>query len=407
MASWRTAAASITLAFTLAGLAACSAAHSSAEPSATPVTAVAAPPAAPPADPPDAAGTVWLCRPGLAGDPCAGNLSLTIVPAHGASSVQRAPEKKPPPFDCFYVYGTIGGQQTPNTNLAIQPGDVDLAVQQAQRFSQVCNVWAPIWRQATQAVHRLGLTAVNQADNVAYDSVLAAWTDYLRHDNHGHPVILIGHSQGAAALLRLLAKQVDPDPSLRARLVVAILAGGNVIVPPGKTVGGSFQHIPLCTAGAQTGCVIAYSTFGSEPPAGTDFGRPGQGVSIFNEQYATTGVQVACVNPAALGGGTADLIPYFPAPNSGFPDPTSGVQVTNPQTIPWVAYPGEYSASCRTVGGATWLQVSHIGGGSRPVVSEILGPDFGYHPFDINLALGNLITDVTREEAAYTAAHPG
>jgi len=56
---------------------------------------------------------------------------------------------------------------------------------------------------------------------------------------------------------------------------------------------------------------------------------------------------------------------------------------------------------------ATWLQVDDIAtpGDTRPVVSEILGPDWGYHPYDINLALGNLITDVGREESAYVAAH--
>jgi hypothetical protein len=393
MATWRTVAASMTLASAV--LAACStAATSTASPSQTLKSS-------------SPAGTVWLCRPGLAGDPCTGNLDLTIVPAHGARTVVRAPERQTSPFDCFYVYGTIGGQQTPNTNLAIEPGDVDLAVTQAQRFSQVCNVWAPIYRQRTMAVQNLGRAAAAAADNVAYASLLAGWTDYLRHDNHGRPVILIGHSQGAAVLIRLLAAQVDRDPSLRARLVLAILAGGNVTVPPGKTVGGSFRNIPLCTAQAQTGCVIAYSSFPSEPPLNATFGRPGQGVSLFAGQYATTGVQVACVNPAAIGGGTADLTPYFIDPRAGFPDPTSGALPADPQTAPWVAYPRLYSASCRSADGATWLQVTDIAahGDTRPVVSEVRGPGWGYHPDDINLTLGNLITDVTHAEAAYTAAH--
>jgi len=400
MASWRTAAASIALTVTaLAGAAACDPGHSQPGPRALASTA--------PASGAAAARTVWLCRPGLAADPCTGNLGITVVPGHGARTRLRAAATRTPPFDCFYVYGTAGGQQTPNTNLAIQPADIDLTITQAQRFSQVCNVWAPIYRQQTQAVRALGLAAVNQADNVAYASLLSAWTDYLRHDNHGRPVIFIGHSQGAAVLIRLLADQVDTNPALRARMVVAILAGGNVIVPPGQTVGGSFRHIPLCRATAQTGCVIAYSTFPSEPPARSNFGRPGQGVSTFNRQYATTGVQVACVNPAALGGGTADLLPYFPDPSFDFPAMNSGMSPSDPEAVPWVAYPRLYSASCRSADGASWLQVDDIAtpGDHRPVVSETLGPEFGYHPFDVNLALGNLITDVTHEESAYTAAH--
>jgi hypothetical protein len=119
------------------------------------------------------------------------------------------------------------------------------------------------------------------------------------------------------------------------------------------------------------------------------FGRPGQGVSLQSGQTATEGLQVACVNPAAIGGGTAGLVPYFSA------DP--------PVTTPWVTYPGLYSAACSSVGGATWLQVSHLTVAGRPVVSETLGAAWGYHIDDVNLALGNLVDDVSAEEAAYTS----
>ena len=47
------------------------------------------------------------------------------------------------------------------------------------------------------------------------------------------------------------------------------------------------------------------------------FGRPGQGVSLQSGQTAKAGQQVACVNPAALSGGTADLEPL---PAHGHPD---------------------------------------------------------------------------------------
>jgi hypothetical protein len=85
-------------------------------------------------------------------------------------------------------------------------------------------------------------------------------------------------------------------------MVAAIIAGGNVTVPTGKTVGATFKKLPLCTASKKSGCVIAYSSFPSEPPADANFGRPGQGISLNTDQTATTGVQVACVNPAAIRG---------------------------------------------------------------------------------------------------------
>ena len=334
---------------------------------------------------------MWLCQPGQADDPCASSLQATVVPAHGARTVQDAQASAGSAFDCFYIYPTVSTEASDNSDLQVQPAETDAAMAQASRFSQVCRVWAPMYRQRTEASLLKGLGADPAADAVAYDSVLAAWQDYLAHDNRGRPIIFIGHSQGAAMLIRLLASQVDPDPALRARTVVAILAGGNVTVPVGKTVGATFRHLPLCTAKAQTGCVIAYSSFPAQPPPDSVFGRPGQGVSLQSGQTATQGVQVACVNPAAIGGGTADLVPYFPT--------------TPPVTPPWVTYPGLYSARCSTAGGATWLQVSDLTVAGRPAVGEPLGAAWGYHLVDINLALGNLVDDVAAEEAAYTGQH--
>ncbi len=337
--------------------------------------------------------TVWLCRPGQAHDPCVSPLAATVVPANGVRTTQAMRPDTAPPFDCFYVYPTVSTQPSDNANLEVQPAEKAAAKLQASRFSSVCRVWAPMYRQRTEASLLKGLGADPSADQVAYASLLSAWRDYLNHDNRGRPIVFIGHSQGAAMLIRLLASQVDPDPTLRARTVVAILAGGNVTVPTGKEAGATFRHLPLCTAPAQTGCIIAYSSFPSRPPADADFGRPGQGVSLQSGQRATTGLQVACTNPGALGGGTADLAPYFPSAGEPTPPP--------PITTPWVTYPDLYAATCTSEAGATWLQVDTLTTAGRPVVTEALGPAWGYHLDDINLALGNLVSDVAAAEAGY------
>jgi hypothetical protein len=39
-------------------------------------------------------------------------------------------------------------------------------------------------------------------------------------------------------------------------------------------------------------------------------------------------------------------------------------------------------------------------------VTEVLGPTWGFHIEDVNLATQNLVDDVHQEELAYTAAHP-
>lgn len=348
--------------------------------------------------PAGASATVWLCRPGATPDPCIGDLATTAVPAAGARTVARPAVPADPPFDCFYVYPTVSTERTANADLAVQPAEVAVAASQARPFSPVCRVFAPVYRQRTVASLTQGLGADPTADAVAFASLLAGWRTYLTRYNDGRPVVFLGHSQGAAMLIRLLASQVDDDPALRARMVTAIIAGGNVTVPTGALVGASFQHLPLCTATGQTGCVIAYSTFPGQPPAASLFGRPGTGVSLQSGQTATAGVQVACVNPAALGGGTGALEPLFLSATQTVPPP--------PVTTPWVTYPGLYSATCRTGGGATWLEVdTPAGDGGRPTVSEGLGPDWGYHVDDVNLAAGNLLQDVRAQEATYLADH--
>ncbi len=326
---------------------------------------------------------VWLCQPGASPDPCASDLDATIVTSTGARSLQRTSAAANSPFDCFYVYPTVSEEEGPNADLTIQPAETDVAKAQAARFSSVCRVWSPMYRQVTlSALLTGGLAALN----TAYDSLLSAWQYYLQHLNDGRPFVLLGHSQGAAMLIRLIAEQIDPNPSLRRRLVTAILAGGNLQVPTGQTVGATFHDIPVCTSTSRAGCVIAYSTFGTPPPADSLFGRPGTGVSLMSPQPTTAGQQVACVNPASIAGGTAGLSPYFPEAGS----------------VPWVSYPRLYTASCESANGATWLQVNTIQapGDARPVVTASLGPTWGYHVDDINLALGNLVSDVSALEAA-------
>jgi hypothetical protein len=341
------------------------------------------------------ANTVWLCRPGEANDPCAGNLSTTSVTASGATTSEPNTPASGSKFDCFYVYPTSSKQKTANANLKIQPAEIGAALSQAAQFSQVCNVWAPMYRQRTKVDLLKGLGGDPAADQVAYESVLSGWNDFLAHDDHGQPIIFIGHSQGAAMLIRLLHNVIDPSAQLRHLMVSAIILGGNVQVPTNKTVGGSFTHIPTCTSASQVGCVIAYSSFGSDPPANSNFGRPGQGVSLQSQQTTVKGQQVACVNPVTFSDSPAPLSPIFPTSTS----PTPGVKVTTP----FVAFPGLYTAQCESHGGATWLQinVTKSGNDDRPTLAATLGPTWGLHLGDVNLALGNLVHDVSLEEKAY------
>jgi hypothetical protein len=354
------------------------------------------PPAARPAAVPAPSDTVWLCQPGLAGDPCTQSLAASSVSATGAVTPMPPGEGEGSGFDCFYVYPTVSTEPSDNADLRVQPAETQVARAQASRFSQVCDVWAPMYRQVTVSGLAEGIAGRDTAAlSAAYQSLLDGWRDFLDHHDDRKPIILIGHSQGASMLIRLVQRQIDPNPELHRRLVSAIIVGGNVQVPRGGTVGGSFRSVPTCTAEGQVGCVIAYSTFGAQPPPDALFGRPGQGVSLLAGQTASAGQEVACTNPADLGGGTGTLQPYL-SPDD-FSTPGAAV------TTPWVSFPGLYSAVCDHAGGASWLQVTPkaLSGDPRPLIEATLGPSWGYHGEDLNIALGNLVGDVAAEERAY------
>ena len=104
--------------------------------------------------------------------------------------------------------------------------------------------------------------------------------------------------------------------------------------------------------------------------------------------------RVVCVNPVTLSARVGSLQRFFWSATMRTP----GVRALTP----WVTFPGLYTAQCRRSGGASWLQVTAtpVPADPRPTVSASLGPQWGYHLNDVNLALGNLVTDVGLEEAA-------
>jgi hypothetical protein len=364
------------------------------------------------------AGPVWVCRPGQAANPCNYSLSATTVTPAGtlrpASWPRSALASK---FDCFYVHPTDSLAKSANTGLTVTKSDLIIAVEQAAPLSTVCDVWAPAYRSQTWASVKKGLAGdeavMASTFAVAYNSMLTAWDWFLAH-SQDKPVVLVGDSQGSALLIHLISSEVDHEPSVLSRLLVAVLLGGNLQVPSGKTVGATFTKVPLCTSGTETGCAIAFSSYPSEPPAGSVFGRPGQGASLQSGQTAKAGQQVACVNPAALTGGTAGLDPYFLTLTQLASDPFLNFGLKKPAPTPWVTYPGLYSARCEHGGGATWLQVTSLAGKSqtRPLVNPQAtvslggtGPAWGYHDFEYGLTVGNLLQNIAGEEAAWESRH--
>jgi hypothetical protein len=345
--------------------------------------------------------TVWLCRPGLASNPCTAPLTTTVVQTNGETSIENAKVNKKAPIDCFYVYPTVSEQLTENANLTIEPQETAVAIDQASRFSQDCKLYAPMYPQITLTALNSGQPISPTASAIAYTGVVEAFVEYLTKYNKGRGFVLLGHSQGSLMLEQLIKEVIDPNPALRHQLVSADLMGGNVLVPEGQLEGGTFQNVPVCQSADETHCVIAYSTFAEEPPEGAFFGR--EDSPLLQPGVENTGKEVVCVNPTLLtqNGATGGLVPY--ASTTPFPGALGLFQEAPTGSTPWVAAPGEYTAQCRKQNGANWLQVTPVGTAVDPpeYVKEALGPDWGLHLYDVTLGLGNLVRTTAIQSAAY------
>jgi hypothetical protein len=345
----------------------------------------------------------WLCLPGKAGDVCTEtNLDATVVEADGTTEVEPFVPADDPPIDCFYVYPTISADPTPNSDLVAGPEEKGIVAGQAARLGEVCRVFAPMYRQNTLA-SMLGTvdSDLSREDRgaIAYDDVADAWKHYMANDNDGRGVILIGHSQGSGMLSQLIAEEIDDEPALRQQLVSAMLIGSSVTVPEGEVVGGDFENVPLCEAADQVGCIVSYASFRSTspPPENSFFGRAGG----FGETDAE-GI-AACTNPAALGGGSGELDPYFLSSEPALTDPDANAAITTD----FVNLPGMLTAECVQEGGFSYLEVTVNGDPADPRTDDIGGdltPEWGLHAVDIHLAMGNLVELARTQADAYLNA---
>ncbi len=346
------------------------------------------------------ADTVWLCRPGADPNPCRGSLKTTIKSPDAPKRVVNPKLPARPKIDCFYVYPTVSEQSGSVADLTIDPAEVSIAQHQASRFSQVCDVYAPMYRQITLQVILGGTSATEEQREAAYGDVLAAFEEF-RAANPDRGFVLIGHSQGASVLKRLVREEIDPDPVLRQQMVSAMLFGASVAVPVGKTKGGDFANTPVCTRPKQTGCVISYASFSQTPPDGS-FGRVRTDSTTLP---AGVTYEAACTNPAALKGGWAPIdtiIRTTPVP--GLLGAAAGILYGGaPPTAktPWLTPKDRYKAKCMTSNGAHVLMVKGIGKARK--LSGSPTPGWGLHLVDINLPLGNLIDLVRTQQKAFAA----
>lgn len=347
----------------------------------------------------------WLCRPGRR-DACTIPLDTTAIAPDGTMTMQPFVPAKAPEADCFYVYPTVSFDTTGNSDMVANDEERRVIEAQFARFGSQCRTFAPLYRSVTLTALRAAmLGSPSPADReLNYTDVRDAWRHYLASDNGDRPFVLVGHSQGAGLLKRLVAEEIDGKPVAK-RMLSAMLIGTNIMVAKGKDTGGDFRTTPLCRAATQTGCVIGYVSFRdtAPPPSKSRFGK--------SENPA---LEVACTNPAALGGGKADVRSAFAAGRSWeMARDTGPWSKTGTPKSAFVSLPGLLTAACTSSGGANYLAV-HVNADPADartddvpgdvVIGTTVLADWGLHLIDVSLAYDDLVGLVPQQLGARKAA---
>lgn len=245
----------------------------------------------------------------------------------------------------------------------------------ATPFNVSDQVWAPRYRQATFGAFVTEKPEAQQALDLAYADVSAAFDQFIASIPPGSPFVIAGHSQGGYHLKRLLANKVKGTP-LAPRLVAAYPIGWLV----DQTADLPAMGFPACTKPDQTGCVISWLSF-------TDDGDAGLMISAY-QRFAGKGAagtaNYLCSNPlTGMTGGTAPASANL------------GAMVPDTRLQNGTIKPALVGARCDAQG------ILRIGGG--PDMGPFVLPQGNYHVYDVPMYWANLRADFVRRAKAWQA----
>lgn len=159
--------------------------------------------------------------------------------------------------DVFFVYPTaFASQRKWNADLdnkrINRRTDIGTMLHQASVFNGSCKIYAPRYRQATLQSYFVKSSRRNDAFELAYSDVKAAFQYYLDNYNNGRPFILAGHSQGSDHLVSIIYEMID-GKLLANRMVAAYLVGMPVYE-------SYFKYIKPCRNEHSTGCYVSWNS---------------------------------------------------------------------------------------------------------------------------------------------------
>lgn len=366
----------------------------------------------------------WLCHPDKqpADDACASDLATFSLAADGSVEQLHTAVSADPEVDCFYVYPTASADPSTNSDLNPGPQEIQTTAAQFARYGASCRLFAPVYRQITLTRLALGVAGgvlpveidalgiPDEARELAYSDVKAAWEEYLSEHAGQRGFILVGHSQGAGLLRRLIAEEIETRPALHQRLISAHLIGTTVAVPLDADMGGSFSRTPACRSSSDLGCVVSYASFRAGDPQ-LDQARFGAAPDAQS--------RALCTNPAALMGGEAALsmrMPFRLPPvyqTIAIPRGSGGPYRNLAQNLvisePYYAVPEQIRAECvLNEAGTNYLEIRIQDEPNSVRADDYPGEFFGgigwgMHLVDMYLAMQDLVDLAEAQTQAWLA----
>ncbi len=319
---------------------------------------------------------MWVARPDLGNNP-AGWLPPGVPRPAGKL-----------PVSVFFVHPTSYiAADAWNASLqdATSRDRADLFVQgMASPFNAAQELWAPRYRQAAVGAFLTDKPEATQAIDLAYADVLAAFEIFTRKLPADRPIALVGHSQGAFLLRRLLRDRVAGTPLAR-RVVGAWVIGWPV------SIGHDLPQMgmPACSRADQPGCVLSWLTVAD--PADTGMLLRAYARRRGLDGRAVGGSPFLCTNPLT---GTS-----LPGPAAA--SENLGTLVPDFEARTGTLSPGIVSAAC---GPDHFL---HIGDPPQLDLGPYVLPGNNYHLYDVMLFWANLRADFERRVAAWQATRQG
>ncbi|MFC3173548.1 DUF3089 domain-containing protein [Novosphingobium bradum] len=318
---------------------------------------------------------LWLSRPGLAQDPA------RLRPAGLATS------EAPLPAAVFFIHPT-SYMSAAHWNAPAGANQADsqesdrlarmLVRAMASAFNASPDLWAPRYRQATFGAFLADRPERTAALDLAYGDVRQAFHAFLAAIAPGQPIVLVGDSQGALHLKRLLRDEVAGKPLAR-RIAAAYVVGWPVSLAHDLPAMG----LPACTAPAQSRCVMSWLSYAE--PADPKLTLAAYGRFPALDGKLPGGSPFLCSNP--LTGGTSGMAPA--SRNRGTLVPDAAMEGGK-------LVPGMVPARCAPDG---FLLI-----GPPPDMGQYVLPGNNYHVYDMLLFWANLRADAAARVAAWKPA---